>query len=86
MLSIQELIREVHSIKQTSDELSVMVGGAGQTLSQNVITISTLVIGSRSGQDAVASVNVAISALGDAATSIKILGRTCDDCIANLSE
>jgi len=86
MLSIQELIREVSTIKQTSDELSVMVGGAGQSLSQNAVTISTLVIGSRSGQDAVASVNVAIKALGDAATSIKTLSRTCDDCIANLSK
>ena len=86
MLSIEELIREVSSIKLTSDELAVMVGAAGQTLSRNVVSIATLVKGSRSGQDAVTSVNIAAKSLIDAASSIKTLSRTCDECIANLSK
>ena len=86
MLSIEELIREVSSIKLTSDELAVMVGAAGQTLSRNVVSIAALVKGSRSGQDAVTSVNIAAKSLIDAASSIKTLSRTCDECIANLSK
>ena len=86
MLSIEELIREVSSIKLMSDELAMMVGAAGQGLTQNAVSVAMLVKGSRSGQDAVASVNIAIKSLGDAASSIKTLSRTCDDCIANLSK
>jgi len=86
MLSIEEIIREVSSIKVTSEELATMVGAASQALSHNASSIGVLVKGSRSGQEAVASVNIAAKSLGDAAVSIKALSRTCDDCVANLAK
>ena len=86
MISIAELIREVSSIKLTSDELATMVTAAEHAIAMNSVTIATLVVGSRSGQDAVASVNIAAKSLSDAAASVRTLSKTCDDCIANLSK
>ncbi len=86
MISIEELIKEVSSLKMTSDQLSTMFSGAGQNLQGSTNAISTLVRGSRTGQDAVASLSIASKSLLDAAASIKALGRTCDECVAQLSK
>lgn len=86
MVSIQELTREVMSIKQTSEQLSQMVGSANISLSSQSSMIANLVQGSRTGQEAVMSLSVAARSLADAASSMKTLIRTCDECIANLSK
>lgn len=86
MLSIEELIREVSSIKVTSDQLSAMVGSANVSLSNQSSVISNLVRGSQTGQEAVMSLGIAARSLADAASAMKTLSRTCDDCIGNLSK
>ena len=86
MISIDELIREVSSLKMSSEQLSTMFSGAGQNLQGSTNTIAALVKGSRTGQDAVASLSVASKSLLDAAASITTLGRTCDECVAQLSK
>lgn len=84
-MSIEELIREVSSIKMTSDQLSTMVGSANVSLSNQSSMIAILVKGSQTGQDAVMALSVAARSMADAASSMKALSRTCDECIANLS-
>ena len=86
MISVDELIREVSSLKQSSEQLSAMFSGAGQNLQDKTNAIAALVRGSRTGQDAVASLGVASKSLLDAAASITTLGRTCDECVARLSK
>ena len=86
MVSIDELIREVSSLKMLSEQLSTMFSGAGQNLQESTNAIAALVRGSRTGQDAVASLGVASKSLLDAAASITTLGRTCDECVAQLSK
>lgn len=86
MESIQELIREVMSIKQTSDQLSQMVGSANISLASQSSMIANLVQGSRTGQEAVMSLSVTARSLADAASAMKALSRSCDECIANLSK
>jgi len=86
MISIDELIKEVSFLKISSEQLSTMFSAAEQNLQGSTNTISALVRGSRTGQDAVASLSVASKSLLDAAASIKTLGRTCDKCIAQLSK
>lgn len=85
MLSVEELIREVSSIKVTSGELSAMVGAANMSLSSQSAAIAGLVRGSRTGQDGVMALSAAVRSLADAAVSMKALERTCDDCICQLS-
>lgn len=86
MLSIDELIREVSSIKVDSDQLSTMIASAGTSLSTQSNTISGLVRGSRTGQEAVMALSVASRSMSNAAASMKTLSRTCDECVANLSK
>ncbi|MCM1222739.1 MAG: hypothetical protein NC548_50605 [Lachnospiraceae bacterium] len=86
MASIQELIGEVSSIKQKSEELSAMVAAANQNLANQGTVIANLVRGSQTGQEAVMALSVANRALADAAASIRALGRTCDSCIQNLAK
>ena len=86
MISIDELIREVSALKMSSEQLSTMFSGAGQNLQGSTNAISAIVRGSRTGQEAVASLGVASKSLLDAAASIKTLSRTCDECIANLAK
>ncbi len=86
MLSIDELIREVSSIKVDSDQLSTMIASAGTSLSSQSNTLAGLVRGSRTGQDAVMALSVAARSMSNAAASMKTLSRTCDQCVANLSK
>lgn len=85
MPSIQELIREVSSIKASSEQLANMVGAANQNLSMQSSMIANLVQGSRTGQDAVMALSVAARSLADAASSMRTLSRSCDDCLNDLS-
>lgn len=86
MLSIQELINEIASIKRSSEELAASVRAAGQGLNHQGTFIAELVRGSRTGQQAVSAVTTASQALEDAAASITALSRTCDHCTQNLSK
>ena len=80
MLSIQELVEEISSIKQQSQQLAAAVEAANQELGR----IAGLVRGSRTGQDAVSAVHSASQALAKAGVSITALDRSCDACIQNL--
>ncbi len=86
MASIQELIGEVSSIKQMSEELSTMVAAANQGLADQGMVIANLVRGSQTGQEAVMALADANRALADAAASMRALGRICDSCIQNLAK
>lgn len=86
MLSIEELAREVASIKATSEQLSTMVGTANVALSKQAGWIANIVRGSKTGQDAVMALSVATRSLADAATSMRTLGHTCEMCIQNLTK
>lgn len=86
MISVEELIREVSTLKASSEQLTDLFNGAGQRLTESTNTIAMLVRGSRTGQDAVASLGVASKSLIDAAMSVKTLGNTCDECAAQLSK
>lgn len=86
MATIQALTNEVMAIKQTSDQLAQMVGSAYTSLTTQSTTISNLVQGSRSGQEAVMSLRVATHSLADAASAIRALSRTCDECISSLAK
>ena len=86
MVSIQELIQEVTAIKQQSEELSTMVAAANVALTQRGSEISSLVMGSRTGQEAVMALGVAARSTSQAAAAMRTLGRTCDDCIRELSK
>ena len=86
MISVEELIREVSSLKMSSERLTDMISGAGKNLLESTNMISMLVRGSRTGQDAVASLSVASKSLLDAAASIRTLGNTCDECVTQLSK
>jgi len=86
MASIQELIGEVHSIKQMSEELSAMVAAANQNLANQGAVIANLVRGSQTGQEAVMALAVSNRALADAAASMRTLERICDRCLQNLAK
>lgn len=86
MPSIEDLIREVSSIKVSSDELAMIVGAANMSLASQSANIAAIVRGSRTGQEAVMALSVAARGLSDAASSMKALSRTCDTCIQNLSK
>ena len=86
MLSIQELIGEVLSIKQQSEQLAGVVGGANRELGQQSMMIAGLVQGSRTGQEAVQALQVASRALADAGASMTVLGRICDTCVQSLGK
>lgn len=87
MASVDEIIREVSALKVTSEQLSVMFSSAGQSLQQSTTSIASIVgQRSRSGQEAVASLGAASKSLLDAAASITTLGRTCDECVTQLSK
>ena len=84
MLSIQELVEEISSIKQQSQQLAAAVEAANQELGRHGVQIAGLVRGSRTGQDAVSAVHSASQALAKAGMSITALDRSCDACIQNL--
>jgi len=86
MASIQELSHEVISIKQLSDQLAQMVGAANTSLASQSVMIANIVEGSQSGQEAVNSLSTAAHSLADAASAMKALSRTCDECIADLAK
>ena len=86
MASMNELISEVTSLKHSSEELSEMLAYAGSNLQDNMRAIASLVSGSRTGMEAVSSLGIASKAILDSAASIKTLGRTCDDCVSQLSK
>ena len=86
MPSIEDLIREVSSIKVSSDELAMIVGAANMSLASQSANIAAIVRGSRTGQEAVMALSMAARGLADAASSMKALSRTCDTCIQNLSK
>ncbi len=84
MASIQELIGEVQNIKNMSEELSTMVAAANQNLANQGSVIANLVRGSQTGQEAVMALAAVNRTLGDAAVSMRALGRTCDTCLQQL--
>ncbi len=86
MISVEELIKEVSALKSSSEQLSTMFSAAGQNLQNSTNTIASIVRGSRTGQEAVASLSVASKSLLDAAASVKTLMRTCDECAAHLAK
>jgi len=86
MASVQELVSEITALKNTSEELSNMLSYAGTGLQDNISAIVSVVMGSRSGQEAVMSLSVASKSVLDSAASIRTLGRSCDECIAELSK
>ena len=86
MISIDELIKEIYSLKQSSEQLSTMFSYGGQNLHNNTAIITNLVRGSMTGQEAAFSLSVASQSLLAASATIKTLSRTCDNCIANLSK
>jgi len=86
MPSIEELIREVSTIKLSSDELSDYIANANVILSTQSIGIAALVKGSRTGQEAVMALTTATRGLADAASSMKALSRISEECVHNLSK
>ena len=62
-MSVEEIIKEVVTIKNVSNELSGMTASSAQTLLQNNNQVMALVKGSRTGQDAVSAVSVAARSL-----------------------
>ncbi len=86
MPSIESITKEVVSINKSSEELAQMIGAASQVMGQNAQRISNIVQGSTSGMEAVSAVNTASRSLADAATSMKALCRTCDECAVNLAK
>ena len=86
MLSIDEIIREVSSIKVSSDELSSYIANTSMTLSGQTSNIAALVRGSRTGQDAVMALTTAARGLTDAASSMRALSRISENCLHNLSK
>ena len=86
MVSMNELISEVSSLKISSEEISEMLAYAGSNLQDNMHAIAALVTGSRTGMEAVSSLGIASKSILDSAASIKTLVRTCDDCIAQISK
>ncbi len=85
MASIQELLQEVSSIKASSEQLVTMVGEANQSLATQSSQIASLVQGSRTGQEAVMALGVAVRSLADAASSMSTLSNSCDNCLRDLS-
>lgn len=86
MASIQEIIKEITAIRKKSDDLAISVGLANVNLSNESAVIASIVQGSRTGQEAVMTLSVASRSLANAASSMKALSRTCDECVSNLSK
>lgn len=86
MISIEELTKEVSSLKVSSEQLSGMFGMASEELNKSTMSIAALVKGSRSGQDAVSALGMATKSLRDASMTIRDLSRTCDECVVELSK
>lgn len=86
MPSIEELVREVSSIKVSSDELSSYIANANVILSTQSTGIAALVRGSQTGQEAVMALSVATRGLADAASSMKALSRISENCVHNLTK
>ena len=87
MASFDELMREITSLKQSSEELSTMIKYAGDELNNNSTTIMAL--GGRiseSGRRAASAVGVASRSLLQASASMLTLSHTCDECVAQLSK
>ena len=87
MVSFDELMREIASLKQTSEELSTMIKYAGDELNKNAATIMGL--GGRvseSGRRAANAVGVASRSLLQASASMLTLSHTCDECVTQLSK
>lgn len=86
MVNVQEIINETNSVKKSSEEIASAVGASNIGLAEQSSKIATLVRGSQSGQDAVMALSIASRSLADAASSMKMLGRTCESCIAEMSK
>lgn len=86
MISIDELIKELYSLKQSSEQLSTMFSYGGQNLNNSTAVITNLVRGSVTGQEAAFSLSIASRSLLEASATILTLSRTCDNCISNLSK
>ena len=84
MPSIEQVIREVTAIKQSSDSLASSVAAAGQQLSSDATHIASLVKGSSTGQQAVAATGTAARSLSQAAASMQTLSGTCDEALRQL--
>ena len=85
-MNIDEIIREISSIKASSDDLAFMVGVANTNLANQSTVITSLVQGSKTGQDAVMTLSAAARSLSNAASSMRQLSRTCDECVQNLKK
>ena len=83
MATIQELVASVQDIKGSSEDLSYMVGLAGNTLSVQANQIASLTRPSQSGLQAAIAVSAAAQSVLKAAAIMKTLGRTCDNYLNN---
>ncbi len=83
MATIQELIASVQEIKSSSEDLSVMVSTAGNTLGVQANQIASLTRPSQSGQQASIAVSAAAQSVLKAAAIMKTLCRTCDNYLNN---
>lgn len=86
MANVQEIINEINSIKESSEKLGLSVGTSNISLAEQSSKIASLLQGSHSGQEVVIALSVASRSLADAASSMKMLGRTCESCIAEISK
>ena len=86
MASIQEIVNEISAIKKSSDDLAQMVSIANSSLANQSAVIASIVKGSRTGSEAVMTLSVAARALANAASAMKALSRTCDECVNNLTK
>ena len=86
MISVDELIRELYSLKGASEQLATLLSYGGQNLYNSTTVITNLVRGSMTGQEAAFSLSIASKSLIDASATILTLSRTCQNCIANLAK
>ena len=86
MANVQEIINEINLITESSEKLVSAVGTSNVGLAEQSSKIADLVHGSRSGQEAVMVLSVASRSLADVVSSMRMLGQTCEICIAELSK
>ena len=87
MASFDDLMREITSLKHSSEELSTMIKYAGDELNNYSAVIMSL--GGRiseSGRRADSAVGVASRSLLEASASMLTLSRTCDECVNQLTK
>ena len=83
-MSHEELKQQISRIVSDSDAVAGRLMATQDTMTKLNRVIAAHVKGSRTGQDAVAAMQLAIAGMGDAAASMQVLKRTCNDYISYL--